>query len=307
MQRLGRKTQALESFGLGLASMEKVECMHHKTDARKENDPTARSSKKNEQLSVSPQESAGSFAGTDGCAPKGSTMVNQLKTNLSLVESTQEDAILHLVEYYAETTLPTEFGIFRVAVFRERKTNKEHLAIIKGEIQGSRDLFVRIHSECLTGEVLHSLKCDCKDQLHAALALLNKEEQGMVIYLRQEGRGIGLGNKIRAYALQEQGFDTVDANRALGFGDDLRTYDVAAAILRHFEVESVRLVTNNPLKMQSLQRFGIPVSTRVPIYCLPNSHSLHYFESKTARMGHLFDRTFLETSRETLQEDQKKN
>lgn len=229
--------------------------------------------------------------------------MNQLKPSFSLVDSTQDDGILHLVEYYAETLLPTEFGEFRVAVFRERKTGKEHLAIMKGQVQGARDLLVRMHSECLTGEVLHSLKCDCKDQLHAALEMVQKEEQGMVVYLRQEGRGIGLGNKIRAYALQEQGYDTVDANRALGFGDDLRTYDVAAAILRHFEVESVRLVTNNPLKLQSLQRFGIPVSSRVPIFCLPNHHSLHYFESKTARMGHMFDQGFLDESRAELEGD----
>jgi GTP cyclohydrolase II len=231
--------------------------------------------------------------------------MNQPKAHRAHTGNPKEAELLHLVEFYSSTLLPTEFGEFNVSVFRERKTGKEHLAIVKGEIQGVSNLLIRMHSECLTGEVLHSLKCDCKDQLHAALERIAQEQQGMVIYLRQEGRGIGLGNKIRAYALQERGYDTVDANRALGFGDDLRTYDVAAAILRYFEIDSVSLLTNNPLKLDSLGKFGIHVQGRIPLLCPPNQHSRQYFESKSARMGHLFDRSFLAPSQsDTAEQDE---
>lgn len=184
---------------------------------------------------------------------------------------------LHL---YAETNLPTEFGTFRTVVFREADNEKEHLALIMGDIEGADDLVIRVHSECFTGEVLHSFKCDCREQLHAGLSYIAKEGRGMLIYLRQEGRGIGLGNKIRAYALQEDGHDTVEANRLLGFGDDQRTYEVAAQILFHFHVHSVGLLTNNPLKIQALQQFGIKVNERIPLICETNEHSLSYFQTK---------------------------
>lgn len=189
---------------------------------------------------------------------------------------------------YAETNLPTEFGTFRTIVFRDEDDQKEHLALVYGEIEGKEDVTIRMHSECFTGEVLHSFKCDCREQLHAGLQAVAESGCGVLIYLRQEGRGIGLGNKIRAYALQEQGYDTVDANRMLGFGDDLRTYEVAFHVLEHFAVKSVRLLTNNPLKLEALQESGIAVTERVPLLIPPNQHSLHYFQSKQERMGHMF-------------------
>jgi GTP cyclohydrolase II len=207
--------------------------------------------------------------------------------NQAKIQPTQMQATA--LQLYAETNLPTEFGTFRVMVFREAETEAEHMAIIKGDITASQDLPIRIHSECFTGEVLHSQKCDCREQLHAALEYISNQEAGMIIYLRQEGRGIGLGNKIRAYALQESGHDTVEANRLLGFGDDLRTYEVAAEILFHFKIGAVSLLTNNPLKIQALQNHGVQVNKRLPLICPTNQHSLSYFKTKQERMGHMFD------------------
>lgn len=197
---------------------------------------------------------------------------------------------LHL---YAETLLPTEFGEFRTVVFRDEEDQKEHLALIYGQVEQQENVLIRMHSECFTGEVLHSLKCDCREQLHAGLTAIADSGCGILIYLRQEGRGIGLGNKIRAYALQEQGYDTVDANRMLGFGDDHRTYEVAFQILEHFKIGSVRLLTNNPNKLESLEASGIPVTERVPLLCPPNPHSAGYFKTKQERMGHMFDASHL--------------
>jgi len=194
---------------------------------------------------------------------------------------------------YAETNLPTEFGSFRVVVFREIDNDKEHLAIIKGDIENTTDLLVRVHSECFTAEVLHSLKCDCKEQLHEALRAIGQAGRGMIVYLRQEGRGIGLGNKIRAYSLQESGFDTVDANRALGFEDDSRTYEMAAGMLRYFKVLSIRLLTNNPEKIEHLENLGIEITRRESILCEPNPHNIDYFVTKKERMRHMFSASFL--------------
>lgn len=193
------------------------------------------------------------------------------------------------LDVYAETNLPTEFGMFRTVVFRDSDDEKEHLALIYGDVEQQENVLIRMHSECFTGEVLHSLKCDCREQLHAGLQRVAESGSGILIYLRQEGRGIGLGNKIRAYALQEEGYDTVDANRELGFGDDLRTYEVAFHILEHFQIRSVRLLTNNPAKLEALQESGITVVERVPLLCPPNPHSLSYFQAKQARMGHMFN------------------
>ena len=189
--------------------------------------------------------------------------------------------------FYAQTRLPTEHGEFDVRVYKEG--DKEHLLISVGDVEHASDLAVRVHSECLTGEVLGSLKCDCKPQLIAALNEISTRGLGAVVYLRQEGRGIGLGNKIRAYRLQEDGVDTVDANRQLGFGDDLRTYGVAADMLRAINVSSVRLITNNPLKIEGLTAEGIDVTGRISISVGENTVNTEYLETKRVRMGHMLD------------------
>jgi GTP cyclohydrolase II len=191
------------------------------------------------------------------------------------------------VERYAEAQLPTRFGLFHVVVYRELGADKEHLAVIAGEVQGAEDLLVRVHSECLTGEVLHSLKCDCRDQLDLALELIQRAGSGALLYLRQEGRGIGLGNKIRAYAKQDEGLDTVDANLALGFEDDQRGYQMAADMLRDLGVRSVALMTNNPRKVQGLENDGIRVTRREPHEVEAHEHNRDYLKTKQDRLGHL--------------------
>ena len=191
------------------------------------------------------------------------------------------------IERYAEAELPTRSGPFRVVVYRELGGDKEHLAVIAGDVQGAEDLLVRVHSECLTGEVLHSLKCDCRDQLDLALERIQAAGKGAVLYLRQEGRGIGLGNKIRAYAKQEEGLDTVDANLALGFEDDQRGYQMAADMLRDLGVESVALMTNNPRKVEGLESGGVKVSRREPHEVEAHEHNREYLKTKQDRLGHL--------------------
>ncbi|MBU0553935.1 GTP cyclohydrolase II [Myxococcota bacterium] len=190
--------------------------------------------------------------------------------------------------FYAKTSLPTEHGPFDLRVWRAAD-GKEHLALSVGALDGAEGLPVRVHSECLTGEVLSSLKCDCKAQLNAALTFIQRNGLGLVIYLRQEGRGIGLGNKIRAYELQAQGADTVDANRMLGFDDDLRRYDVAGEILSALNVRSVVLLTNNPAKIEGLRAAGVVVEERQPHKVGLNEVNAAYLQTKRARMGHLFD------------------
>lgn len=191
------------------------------------------------------------------------------------------------VERYAEAKLPTRFGPFRVVVYRELGAEKEHLAVIAGEVEGAEDLLVRVHSECLTGEALHSLKCDCRDQLDLALERIQEAGKGAVLYLRQEGRGIGLGNKIRAYAKQDEGLDTVDANLALGFEDDQRGYQMAADMLRDLGVNSVALMTNNPRKVQGLENDGIQVTRREPHEVEAHEHNREYLKTKQDRLGHI--------------------
>ena len=193
------------------------------------------------------------------------------------------------VSRYAEADVPTEHGTFRLVVYRDPQSPLEHTAIVRGELRGGSDVLVRVHSECFTGEVLHSLKCDCRAQLDLALRRIADAGRGAVIYLRQEGRGIGLGNKIRAYALQARGADTVDANTMLGFQPDERRYDVAAAILRDLGVRSIALMTNNPAKVDALDAEGIVVSRRVEHAVEPNDHSRDYLVTKVVRMGHLLD------------------
>jgi GTP cyclohydrolase II/3,4-dihydroxy 2-butanone 4-phosphate synthase/GTP cyclohydrolase II len=191
-----------------------------------------------------------------------------------------------LVARYAQAVVPTEYGRMLVIVYREAGTPHEHCAMVHGELAGREQVLARVHSECFTGEVLHSLKCDCRQQLDHALRAIVEEGAGVVIYLRQEGRGIGLGNKIRAYALQDQGADTVDANRLLGFEDDLRQYDAANAILRDLDVRSVRLMTNNPEKVAALRAEGTVVE-RVAVLIEPGDENELYLQTKRRRMGHL--------------------
>ena len=198
----------------------------------------------------------------------------------------------HHLNLYSSTSLPTEWGLFKVHVFRT-EDEQEHLAICKGDFPNGQAPLVRIHSACFTGEVLGSLKCDCKPQLENALRSIEEDGVGMVIYLFQEGRGIGLGNKIKVYALQEQGFDTVDANVHLGFEEDARTYEVALGILSYFQIEQVRLLTNNPLKLAALEKGGIEVVDRVPIEVGLNQVNANYLATKQERMGHVFQSFFV--------------
>jgi GTP cyclohydrolase II/3,4-dihydroxy 2-butanone 4-phosphate synthase/GTP cyclohydrolase II len=186
---------------------------------------------------------------------------------------------------YAEADIPTEHGSLHVIVYRIGA--EEHVAIVRGEVAGAEAVLCRVHSECLTGEVFGSLKCDCRAQLDKALAAIAAADRGVVIYLRQEGRGIGLGNKIRAYALQAEGKDTVEANLALGFAADLRSYDMAAAILRDLGVTSIALMTNNPQKLAGLEQAGVTIAAHVPHWVEDHEHNREYLEVKRAKMGHL--------------------
>jgi GTP cyclohydrolase II len=198
-----------------------------------------------------------------------------------------KEAFVGVVHRYAEAFVPTDYGRMRVVVYHEAGTPHEHCAIIHGDVQGKDNVLIRVHSECFTGEVLHSLKCDCREQLDYAMRAIAQEGAGVVIYLRQEGRGIGLGNKIRAYALQDQhGADTVEANRLLGFGDDLRRYHVATAILAELDINAVRLLTNNPVKVEALRAEGLDVE-RVPVHIEAGEHAAGYLSTKRSRMGHL--------------------
>ena len=203
---------------------------------------------------------------------------------------TQPKALLR----YAEAAMPTRAGTLTVVVYREPGAKdgapdaKEHLAIVSGplaHLAGERVL-ARVHSECWTGETLGSLKCDCRDQLDRALEAITKAGRGVVVYLRQEGRGIGLGNKIRAYALQDQGADTVEANVKLGFAADLRSYELAANILTDLGVTSVALMTNNPDKVAGLEKAGVKVTERVPHSSTPTEHNREYLEVKQSKLGH---------------------
>jgi GTP cyclohydrolase II len=186
----------------------------------------------------------------------------------------------------AEAALPTRFGDFRVHAYADAAGN-EYGVIVKGKVKGGSDVPVRLHSECFTGDVMGSLRCDCRDQLEAALAFVGREPRGVVVYLPQEGRGIGLVNKIRAYALQDQGLDTVEANLALGFHDDQRNYDFAAEILKDLGIVSVQLLSNNPRKREGLERCGVPVSAVVPLRATPNVHNDRYLATKREKSGHL--------------------
>jgi GTP cyclohydrolase II len=198
-----------------------------------------------------------------------------------------KDKVCVHIEAIAE--LPTRFGDFHIVAFSNNKDDKEHVAIIKGEVFDAEEVPVRLHSECLTGDVMGSLRCDCRDQLEAALNMIGQLDKGIVLYLRQEGRGIGLVNKIRAYSLQDQGLDTVEANHALGFRDDERDYAIAAHMLMSMKINSIKLITNNPKKMEQLKEYGVNVADRIPHIMEPNEHNRFYLETKAAKSGHMID------------------
>ena len=218
-------------------------------------------------------------------------LANKLNMKVTSVEAIRKYKIEKfkneklLADQTLPINLPTEYGDFKAISFIDKSDNKEHIALIKGDID-KEDVLCRIHSECLTGDVFGSKRCDCGNQLHEALKKISKEGQGILIYLRQEGRGIGLFNKIKAYHLQENGYDTVDANIKLGFPADLRNYKIAGEILDKLNVKSIRLMTNNPDKIEQIKSYNIKVTKRVPIEIKSNSIDKLYLKTKVKRMGH---------------------
>ena len=199
----------------------------------------------------------------------------------------EEDSRVPLVSLIEEVSLPTEHGEFRLRMYRSRVTGLEHLALVKGEVDDGEPVLVRVHSECFTGDVLGSERCDCGPQLHTAMEMIEKEGRGAVLYMRQEGRGIGLAQKLHAYRLQEKGMDTVEANVALGFAPDLRDYGEGAQILVDLGIRKLRLMTNNPCKIAGLEGYGLEITERVPIVIPANAHDRWYLETKKEKMGHL--------------------
>jgi 3,4-dihydroxy 2-butanone 4-phosphate synthase/GTP cyclohydrolase II len=185
--------------------------------------------------------------------------------------------------------IPTYHGEFKLCIYQESETSEEHLALVMGELSGKEDVLVRVHSECFTGDVLGSLRCDCGEQLQSAMAMIAESGEGAIIYLRQEGRGIGLEEKLRAYNLQDEGYDTVEANLALGHQADERDYTCAARILENLGIRSIALITNNPNKIEALNSMGMKISRRIPLIPTVNPENLRYLSTKAERMRHLLD------------------
>ena len=210
-----------------------------------------------------------------------------------------------LVERVVSTGLPTAFGDFDVVGYRSLVDDKHHVAMVKGDVAGADDVLVRVHSECLTGDVFHSLRCDCGEQLESALAMIEEAGRGVLLYLSQEGRGIGLLNKLRAYKLQEEGLDTVDANLKLGLPADLRDYGIGAQILVDLGLSSIRILTNNPKKIIGLEGYGLSVTGQVPIQPTPNPHNEAYLRAKRDRMGHTLHHQGLPLDEEMLLDEQR--
>lgn len=190
--------------------------------------------------------------------------------------------------FIASSKLPTKHGDFLIHAFEESESGQEHIALSMGNVADGQPVLIRVHSECLTGDGFGSLRCDCGPQLEAAMQKVAQEQRGVILYLRQEGRGIGLVNKVRAYALQDKGADTVEANEQLGFAPDLREYSMCEDMLKHLGIHQVRLMTNNPLKVAALEQHGIDVVERVPLMTGRNPHNDQYLDTKEEKMGHLF-------------------
>ena len=190
--------------------------------------------------------------------------------------------------YVASSKLPTPFGEFVLHGFEDSETGQEHVAITFGDVVDPGPVLCRVHSECLTGDALFSMRCDCGAQLQTALSTISEQGRGIILYLRQEGRGIGLINKVRAYALQDKGADTVEANERLGFDADLRDYSICKAMFAHFQIDQVKLMTNNPVKVTALTKLGIEIVDRVPIETGHNDHNARYLATKAGKLGHLF-------------------
>jgi len=191
-----------------------------------------------------------------------------------------------MIEELIDVDMPTEHGLFKLKAFRQKNTGETHLAMYKGEWKEDEPVMVRVHSSCVTGDIFGSYRCDCGNQLHSAMAMVEKEGKGMVLYMNQEGRGIGLVNKLKAYKLQEEGLDTVEANEKLGFQSDQRDYGVGAQILRKMGVTKIRLISNNPKKRIGLMGYGLEIVDNVPIEIAPNKHNQRYLETKRDKMGH---------------------
>ena len=191
-----------------------------------------------------------------------------------------------LVECVATADLPTDFGKFKLLGFRNSVDGLEHVALVKGDINTKEPVLVRVHSECLTGDVFASRRCDCGNQLHSAMRMIEKNGSGVVLYMRQEGRGIGLLNKVKAYELQDKGYDTVEANVELGFAPDPRDYGIGAQILRYLGIEKMKLITNNPKKLVGLNSYGLEISEQIPLEITPNEHNMFYMQTKKEKMGH---------------------
>lgn len=222
-----------------------------------------------------------------------------LKLNLALV--TIKDLIEYrrrkerLVERILETNLPTKFGNFKLVLYEDKISYEHHIALIMGDVEGKKNVLVRVHSQCLTGDVFHSLRCDCGDQLEKAMVIIARNHLGVLLYMRQEGRGIGLVNKLRAYKLQDSGFDTVEANLKLGFAPDLRDYGIGAQILADLGLSTVRLLTNNPKKIVGLEGYGLKVVEQIPVFA-PNKWNIKYLKTKRKKLGHLIPESIVKDS-----------